>query len=232
MGVHEGGETNKEVEKVQFDIILFQYLDDWLNVHESAHQCEYLTQVLMRLCSLLGLLVNKTKSEVVPTQSIVFLRERLDPPQPILSHSRAEAGHPIEHAGHLNVLADLASRTGQVIPSEWAVATPTFRWICESFPEVDLFANSRNHCLRCYVSPCPDLEAWATDALICPWPAKGNLCLPPYVLDTSVPTSSQTVGRFPVFVSSSVVPAGQVDTNANVFSGDIITFQFRYSKGC
>ena len=42
----------------------------------------------------------------------------------------------------------------------------------------------------------------------------------PDVLDSSVPTSSQTVGRFPVFVRSSVVPAGQVDTNANVFSGD------------
>ena len=42
--------------------------------------------------------------------------------------------YPQHNAGHLNVLADLASRTGQVIPSEWAVATPTFRWICESSP--------------------------------------------------------------------------------------------------
>ena len=54
--------------------------------------------------------------------------------------------------------------------------------------------------------------------------AEGNLCLPPDVLDTSVPTSSQTVGRFPVFVSSSVVPAGQVDTNPNVVSGDTSPF--------
>ena len=50
--------------------------------------------------------------------------------------------------------------------------------------------------------------------------AEGNLCLPSDVLDTSIPTSSQTVGRFPVFVSSSVVPTGQVDTSANVVSGD------------
>ena len=73
-------EVAKRVKKwtVQFDIILFQYLDDWLNVHGSAHQCEYLTQVLIRLCTLLGLLVNKTKSEIMPTQSIVFLGERLD----------------------------------------------------------------------------------------------------------------------------------------------------------
>ena len=49
--------------------------------------------------------------------------------------------------------------------------------------------------------------------------AEGNLCLPPDVPDTSVPTSSQTVGRFPVSVSSSVVLACQVDTSANVFSG-------------
>ena len=40
--------------------------------------------------------------------------------------------YPQHIAGHLNVLADLASRTGQVIPSEWTVATPTFSWICES----------------------------------------------------------------------------------------------------
>ena len=79
-------EVVKQIKKwtVQFDIILFQYLDDWLNVHQSAHQCEYLTQVLMRLCTLLGLLVNESKSEFVPTQSIVFLGERLD-----LLHSRA-----------------------------------------------------------------------------------------------------------------------------------------------
>ena len=50
--------------------------------------------------------------------------------------------------------------------------------------------------------------------------AEGNLCLPSDVLDTSIPTSSQAVGRFPVFVSSSVVSAGQVDTSANVVSGD------------
>ena len=32
-------------------------------------------------------------------------------------------------AGQLNVLADLASRTGQVIPSEWSLATESFQWI-------------------------------------------------------------------------------------------------------
>ena len=90
--------------------------------------------------------------------------------------------YPQHIAGHLNVLADLASRTGQVIPLEWAVATPTFRWICERSPwgppEVDLFANSRNHRLRCYVSPCPDPEACAMDALTCSWPRKVAYAFP------------------------------------------------------
>ena len=57
-------EVVKQIKKwtVQLDIILFKYLDDWLNVHESARQCGYLTQVLIRLCTRLGLLVNETKS--------------------------------------------------------------------------------------------------------------------------------------------------------------------------
>ena len=50
---------------------------------------------------------------------------------------------------------------------------------------------------RCYVSPSSD-----------------------DMLDTAIPTSSQAFGRFPVLASSSVVPTGQVDTSANVVSGN------------
>ena len=79
-------EVVKQIVKwaVRFHIILFQYLDDWLNVHESANQCEYVTQVLIRLWTRLRLLVNETKSEIITTQSIVFLGKRLD-----LLHSRS-----------------------------------------------------------------------------------------------------------------------------------------------
>ena len=77
-------------------------------------------------------------------------------------------------AGELNVLADLASRQGQVITTEWRLDADAFQWIvAESpwgHPEVDLFANRLNHQLNCYISPCPDEAAIAIDALKADWP--------------------------------------------------------------
>ena len=53
-------------------LLLFQYLDDWLNANNS------LTDLLFRLCIALGLLVNITKSELIPMQKITFLEEVLN----------------------------------------------------------------------------------------------------------------------------------------------------------
>lgn len=86
-------------------------------------------------------------------------------------------------AGQLNVLADLASRAGQVIPSEWAVSESLFQWIQQQVPwkelAIDFFANSRNHRLPKYVSPCPDPQAWAVDALSCAIPRVPIYAFPP-----------------------------------------------------
>ena len=66
-------------------------------------------------------------------------------------------------AGKANVLADLASRAEQVIPSEWKLSPEAFEWVCNQSPwgkpGLELFANSMNHHLDKYVSPCPDPKA-------------------------------------------------------------------------
>ena len=76
--------------------------------------------------------------------------------------------------GNLNVVADLASRKGYVVSTEWAFSTRLFQVIQSLSPwgpaVIDLFANSLNHRLPLYVSPCPDQQALAVNALICQWP--------------------------------------------------------------
>ena len=76
--------------------------------------------------------------------------------------------------GNLNVVADLASRKGYVVNTEWAFSTRLFQVIQTLSPwgpaVIDLFANSLNHRLPLYVSPCPDSQAMAVNALICQWP--------------------------------------------------------------
>ena len=63
-------------------------------------------------------------------------------------------------AGQLNVLADLASRMGQMVPSEWALSKEAFQWVQMSSSWgpviVDMFANDKNHRLERYFSPRPD----------------------------------------------------------------------------
>ena len=372
-------EVVKQIKKwtSRFNLVLFQYLDDWLHVHLEISLCELITQALLRLCRALGLVVNEEKSELVPCQSITFLGENLDlrigrafttpsrrqriqslvaaaiqqkglrfaraesllgllvatyptvplgrlhlrslqrkvivairhgrqsnswiaishqvaqdlqwwmddqtltigtpfrPPDPTLTvftdastagwgvvfgdHSwhgrwqrsgqhinwlemrtvlvalqllqfrlrnhtvlflidnsttvaylRREGGTrsqalqrltfrvlslahtmniqviPRHIAGHLNALADLASRHGQVVPSEWSLAEHTFQWVVMESPfgppTLDMFANRINHRLRRYMSPCPDPEAVAIDALSSPWPNEVVYAFPPTCL--------------------------------------------------
>ena len=58
--------------------VLFQYLDDWLKAHLNKNVLVRKTDALVQLYRRLGLLVNEKKSELVPSQSTVFLGERLD----------------------------------------------------------------------------------------------------------------------------------------------------------
>ena len=81
--------------------------------------------------------------------------------------------------GALNVVADLASRIDCVVSTEWALSDRLFTWIQNQSPwepaVIDLFANSLNHRLPLYVSPCPDPAAMAVNALVVPWPRTRTL---------------------------------------------------------
>ena len=76
--------------------------------------------------------------------------------------------------GALNVVADMYSRAGQILKTEWTVTDETFEWISLNNlfgqPQLDLFANRHTTKLDCYGSPCPDLMAYLVDALSADWP--------------------------------------------------------------
>ena len=73
--------------------------------------------------------------------------------------------------GHLNVIADKLSRLGQTIQTEWSLLPEVFHRLCNRWhrPQVDLFATRFNHKLPQFVSPVPDTQALAVDALTLPW---------------------------------------------------------------
>ena len=99
-------------------------------------------------------------------------------------------------AGQNNVLADLASRMGQVIPAEWTLTQEAFGWLVRQSPwgppTLEMFANQANHLLKRYFSPCEDSQAIATDALQCRWPREVMYAFPPLALTVSIP---ETIAR-------------------------------------
>ena len=72
--------------------------------------------------------------------------------------------------GCYNIIADQLSRQ-VVLPSEWSLSQKDFKKILSQSPQlqVDLFATKLNNLLPTYVSPCPDEDAAAVDALSTPW---------------------------------------------------------------
>ena len=84
-------------------------------------------------------------------------------------------------AGSLNVLADQLSRSHMVIQTEWTLAHRILNYVWEQWekPLVDLFATRFNHRLPIYVSPVPDPQAWAVDALACSWKGLNAYAFPP-----------------------------------------------------
>ena len=86
--------------------------------------------------------------------------------------------------GHLNVIADKLSRHNQVIQTEWSLSQPVFTLLCSKWtqPQVDLFATRFNHKLPRFVSPVPDLTAWAVDALSLQWDQLEVYAFPPVSL--------------------------------------------------
>ena len=66
----------------------------------------------------------------------------------------------------MNVIADKLSRLGQTIQTEFSLHPEVFQW---HQPQVDLFATRFNNKLPQFVSPVPDPQAWAVDALSLSW---------------------------------------------------------------
>ena len=83
--------------------------------------------------------------------------------------------------GRLNVIADKLSRLGQTIQTEWSLHPEVFKAICSRWhqPQVDLFATRFNNKLPQFVSPVPDPQAWAVDALSLSWENLDPYAFPP-----------------------------------------------------
>ena len=83
--------------------------------------------------------------------------------------------------GRLNVIADKLSRLGQTIQTEWSLHPEVFQAVCSRWhePQVDLFATKFNNKLPQFVSPVPDPQAWAVDALSLSWEDLDPYAFPP-----------------------------------------------------
>ena len=90
--------------------------------------------------------------------------------------------------GSRNVLADALSRRGQILKAEWQMDRPIFLALFERFPELqcDLFATKDNKQLPLFVSPCPDPDAIAIDAMAWPWDGRILYAFPPQSMLTLV----------------------------------------------
>ena len=83
--------------------------------------------------------------------------------------------------GRLNVIADKLSRLSQTIQTEWSLHPKVFQAICSRWhqPQVDLFVTRFNNKLPQFVSPVPDPQAWAVDALSLTWENLDPYAFPP-----------------------------------------------------
>jgi hypothetical protein len=96
-----------------------------------------------------------------------------------------EANHitlrPFYLPGHLNSVADILSRSHQVLSTEWTLHPAVFRRLHQLIPQldVDLFATRLNNRLPHFVSPCPDPQAWGVDALSIDWVDMTPYAFPP-----------------------------------------------------
>ena len=86
--------------------------------------------------------------------------------------------------GSLNVIADGLTRRNKIQSTEWSLSPQVFKQISKIWesPQVDLFATRLNTKLPLYVSPIPDPQAWAVDALNIPWENLVAYTFPPTAL--------------------------------------------------
>ena len=84
--------------------------------------------------------------------------------------------------GKLNILADFLSRSHMILPSEWTLTHRVLESVWEKWfrPHIDLFATRFSRRLPLFVSPVPDPQAWAVDALSLPWTNMSAYAFPPF----------------------------------------------------
>ena len=90
--------------------------------------------------------------------------------------------------GKINIVADALSRPHMVLQTEWTLThhALTQVWQCWSKPHLDLFATRFSRRLPLYVSPVPDPDAWAVDALALSWVGLWAYAFPPLPLLSKV----------------------------------------------
>ena len=86
--------------------------------------------------------------------------------------------------GKANILADLLSRPGAVLHTEWTLAHQVLTPVWERFgkPLLDLFATIYSARLPLFVSPVPEPQAWAVDAMAISWVGLDVYAFPPFAL--------------------------------------------------
>ena len=86
--------------------------------------------------------------------------------------------------GRLNMIAVKLSRLGQTIQREWSLHPEVFQAICSWWhqPQVDLFATRFNNKIPQFVSPVPDPQTWAMDALSLSWEDLNPYAFPPVTI--------------------------------------------------
>ena len=86
--------------------------------------------------------------------------------------------------GKMNILADQLSRPHCVLETEWTLAHFALEPVWEMWhkPLIDLFSTRYNHRLPTYVSPVPDPQAWAVDALSMSWKGLSAYAFPPWTI--------------------------------------------------
>jgi len=148
---------------------------NWLELRVVLTALQMLTQPLMNK-SVLFMLDNTSAVAYLNRQggtrskALLKLVTRIH----LQAHAMGVVIHARHIAGEANVLADLASRAGQIIPSEWTLSQRAFNWLVQTSPfgrpQIELFAHRLNHHLARYISPCQDQAAWGINALSCSLP--------------------------------------------------------------
>ena len=86
--------------------------------------------------------------------------------------------------GKLNRTADLLSRSHQIVNTEWTLnpKVANMLWKVWGRPHLDLMATSLTKQLPLYVSPYPDPQALAVDAMSCSWAGMDAYIFPPWAM--------------------------------------------------